>query len=124
MVEGCSQNALFVRETSAEKIDDQEVNPTPPIVAACPPEICPPIRDDSDNYYDWSFCVENMRLEELKEYFSDSIILNTNEDDLGRAKNEKGPATNKKRLQISIPKQGESSKVPKTLGTTPGTSSI
>ncbi|PON86852.1 hypothetical protein TorRG33x02_173780 [Trema orientale] len=103
---------------SAEKIDDQEVDPTPPALAACPQEICPPVRDNSDNYYDWGFGAENMRPEELNECFGDS-----EKDDLGRANNEKEPATNRKRLLISIPEQGESTKVPKTRGTTPGTSS-
>ena len=82
--EGCSQNTSFVPETDAEKIEAQEVDPTLPAAAACPPEIYPPIRNDSDNYYDWGFGAENMRPEELKECFGE---------------------------------------VPKTPGTTPGTSS-
>ena len=53
--ESCSKNASFVPETGVEKIDEQEVDLTPPAVAACPLKICPPIRDDSDNYYDWGF---------------------------------------------------------------------
>ncbi|PON85970.1 hypothetical protein TorRG33x02_182680 [Trema orientale] len=69
--EGCSQNASFVPETDAEKIEAQEVDPTLPAAAACPPEICPPIRNDSDNYYDWGFGAENIRPEELKECFGE-----------------------------------------------------
>ncbi|PON51949.1 hypothetical protein TorRG33x02_310080, partial [Trema orientale] len=84
----------------AEKIYVQEVDPTPPAVATCPPEVCHPIRDDNDNYYDWGFGAENMRPEELKEYFGDTVNLNTNDDGLSRANNEKEPATNRKRLQI------------------------
>ncbi|PON86650.1 hypothetical protein TorRG33x02_175860, partial [Trema orientale] len=49
------------------------------------------------------FGAENMHPEELKEYFGDTVNLNTNEDDLGRANNEKEPEMNRKRLQISIP---------------------
>ena len=105
--EGCSQNASFVPETGAEKIDVEEVDPTPPVLATCPREVC--IRDDNDNYYDWGFGAENMRPEELKEHFSDSVNLNTKDDGLSRAINEKGPATNRTRLPLSIPERGESS---------------
>ncbi|PON50968.1 hypothetical protein PanWU01x14_219790 [Parasponia andersonii] len=48
---GCSQNASFVPEIGAEKIEEQGVDPTLPVVA-CPLEKYPLIRDDSDNYYD------------------------------------------------------------------------
>ncbi|PON94267.1 hypothetical protein TorRG33x02_100050 [Trema orientale] len=71
MGEGYSQNASFVPKTGAEKIDEQEVDPTPPAVAAYPPERCTPIRDNNDNYYDWAFGMENMRPEELKECFGE-----------------------------------------------------
>ncbi|PON82104.1 hypothetical protein TorRG33x02_220990 [Trema orientale] len=97
MGKGCSQNASFVPKTGAEKIDDQDVDPTPPAVTACPL-----VRVDSNNYYDWSFGAENMRPKELKECFNDGVNLNNNEDDLGRANNEKELITNRKTLQISI----------------------
>ncbi|PON41533.1 hypothetical protein PanWU01x14_288870 [Parasponia andersonii] len=52
MCKDCSQNTSFVPEIGAKKIYEQEVDPTPPVMAACPPEICPPIKDDNDYYYD------------------------------------------------------------------------
>ncbi|PON67911.1 hypothetical protein PanWU01x14_099080 [Parasponia andersonii] len=50
-------------------------------------------------------------------YFGDNMNVNTNDDDLKQATNNKTPATTKKRLEITIPECIESSKVAETLGT-------
>ncbi|PON44207.1 hypothetical protein PanWU01x14_268710 [Parasponia andersonii] len=47
MGEGCNQNASFVPEIGAKKIDREEKDPTPLVVV-----VCSPILVDSDNYYD------------------------------------------------------------------------